>query len=198
MSQSARRLLMILSVAACLPVRPGSAQANPHGGAAAPREASAPSPYAPYTFLIGDWDISPEGQPPTIVFRFIWGPKQSYIWCVGSLLEAGKEVPHFEGMLVWNAARKNLDMLFALGMDGSGLQEQGSMFVDKDGSIVREITAVGPQGSQHFRQTFKAERPDRVITSVMRETKDGWKATFPGSERLVMSRRPAAPEGRPS
>ena len=40
-----------------------------------------------------------------------------------------------------------------------------------------------------FRQTFQPDGPDRIKTRVLRETKDGWVATFPGSDRLVMTRR---------
>jgi hypothetical protein len=44
--------------------------------------------------------------------------------------------------------------------------------------------------SKHFRQTFKPDGPDKLITSVMRETNDkSWVATFPGSERLIMVRK---------
>jgi hypothetical protein len=46
-------------------------------------------------------------------------------------------------------------------------------FIDEDGIFVREITAIGPQGTGHFRQTFKVEDHNRVITSVMHENKDG-------------------------
>jgi hypothetical protein len=48
----------------------------------------------------------------------------------------------------------------------------------------------GPEGGvAHFRQTFKAQTADRVLTSLMRESEAGWVPTFPGSDRLAMTRR---------
>lgn len=154
--------------------------------------ATTPTPYAPYEVLIGDWDVGKEGATPSFAFHFKWGPGKSYIWCAASMIEDGKEYPHFEGMLLWNEVHKNLDMLFAVGLDGPGMQEQGTVFVDESGTIIREISAVSSQGAQQFRQTFKVEGNNRMITTVLRETKDGWVATFPGSDRLIMTRRAAA------
>ena len=81
--------------------------------AARPARAEAPakSPYAPYEFLIGSWDFGPESGGPAqgrILFR--WGPSKSYIWFATSLLAGDKEEPHFEGLLMWNGERKDLDM----------------------------------------------------------------------------------------
>ena len=42
----------------------------------------------------------------------------------------------------------------------------------------------------HFRQTFKAAGPDKIFTTVMRQTDNGWAPTFPGGDHLVMTRRP--------
>jgi hypothetical protein len=134
--------------------------------AAAASAGTAPaSPCAPYAFLIGQWDVAPEA----------------------------------------GGAHKNLDVLIALDLEGGRIQEKGVLRVQPDGSLVREITAsysegarpmgqpaAGPAGATaRFRQTFKADGPDRVRTQVLRETKDGWVATFPGSDRLVMTRRKA-------
>jgi len=160
--------------------------------------------YAPYAFLVGDWDIAPEsGGPPVAAAELRWGPGRSYIWYVGSIVLDGKPQPHFEGMLLWNGVHKNLDMLLALDLHGGRAQEQGTVFVEKDGTVVREITALysegvqplgqpaaGPAGATaRFRQTFKAAGPDRILTAVLRESPHGWVATFPGSDRLVMKRR---------
>jgi hypothetical protein len=167
-------------------------------------EAAAKNPYASYEFLIGTWEISPAaGGPPLARALFRWGPNRSYIWYAGSLLEKGEEVPHFEGLLVWNGVRKNLDMLLSLDLEGGYVQEQGTMSVETGGKIVREITAIYSEGSRpigqpvagssgakaRFRQTFQATGPDRILTTVMREAESGWVATFPGSDRLVMTRR---------
>jgi hypothetical protein len=162
------------------------------------------SPYAPYEFLIGRWDIAPEpGGPPVARASFRWGRGNSYIWYAGSLLVEGAERPHFEGLLVWNGVRKDLDMLLTLDLEGGRVQEQGRVFVEKGGIVVREITATysegarpigqpvaGPAGATaRFRQTFRKIGPDRISTQVMRESGCGWVATFPGSDRLVMTRR---------
>jgi hypothetical protein len=91
---------------------------------------------------------------------------------------------------MWNGARKDLDMLVALELNGSGAQEQGTLSIQSDGTAVREITSIAPTGAKgRFRQTFNALGPDRIQTKVLRETAQGWVATFPGGDRLVMTRR---------
>jgi hypothetical protein len=161
--------------------------------ASAPVPAAPPprGPYEPYAFLIGSWDFGPEsGGPAQGRMLFRWGPGKSYIWFATSLLADGKELPHFEGLLMWNGDRKDLDMLVALELNGAGAQEQGTVSVKPDGIVVREITSIAPTGTKgRFRQTFQASGPDRIRTTVMRETARGWVATFPGSDRLVMTRR---------
>ena len=164
--------------------------------------------YAQYEALIGIWDVTaPDGGPSFAVQRFTWGPGHSYIWYAGSFMERdGKEEPHFEGMLVWNGVHKNLDMLLTMDLKSGRAQEQGTFNIGPDGTIVREITGVFSEGvtpigegkvgsagmSRHFRQTYKPDGADKLLTSVMRETNDGsWVATFPGSEKLIMKRRKA-------
>jgi hypothetical protein len=161
--------------------------------AAAAAETPKGEPYAPYAFLIGNWDFGPEaGGPAQGRTLFRWGPGKSYIWFATSLLVDGKEVPHFEGLLMWNGARKDLDMLVALNLDGSGAQEQGTLSIGSDGTAVREITSIGPSGAKgRFRQTFTPAGPDRILTKILRESAGGWVATFPGSDRFVMTRRKA-------
>jgi hypothetical protein len=176
-------------------------------GGAARADAPANSPYAPYRFLIGTWDVAPEaGGAPMARALFRWGPNHSCIWYSGSLLVKGVEVPHFERLLPWNGVRKNLDMLLALDLDGGRVQEQGVVSIEADGTVVRHITAFYSEGEQpigqpvagaggakaRFRQTFQAAGPDRIRTTVMRELGKGWVATFPGSDHLVMIRRSKA------
>lgn len=168
---------------------------------------SVPDPYMPYAFLIGEWDVAPEaGGPPAAVARFRWGPNRSYIWYSVSNLVKGDEHPHFEGIFMWNGVNKNLDMLVMLDLAGGRVQEQGTVFVGPDGTVVRDMIAVysegarlppdfdsvaGPKGSKaHFRQTFAKAGPDRVLTALTLETRAGWVPTFPGSDRLAMTRRP--------
>ena len=173
--------------------------------AAPATESAERGPYAPYAFLIGDWLVAPEsGGPAGTVVSFRWGPGHSYLWYSASLLVGGAERPHFEGILMWNGVHRNLDMLMSLDLDGGRVQEQGTVSIAADGTVVREITAyysegvgmittgkrAGPEGGvAHFRQTFKAQTADRVLTSLLRESDAGWVPTFPGSDRLAMIRR---------
>lgn len=150
------------------------------------------TPYAPYEFLIGEWDVAPASGPALGVARFRLASGGRYIWHSMSLLENGAEKPHYEGMLVWNGVHRNLDMLISV--DG-GLEEQGTVSVQADGTVVREITAYAaagePRAPAHFRQTFQASANGQILTTVMRETPNGWVPTFPGSDRLFMTRRAA-------
>jgi hypothetical protein len=165
-----------------------------------------PSVYAPYEFLIGEWDVYSTGitashGTPNLIMRFKWGTNKSFIWFTTSLLRDGKEDPHFEGMLMWNGVHKNLDMLLALDLNGGRAQEQGDFIIEPDGTVVRRITMystestnkdgkVIPAGTATFRQTFKQQDANTLVTTVMREQKDGtWIASFPGSEKLLMRRR---------
>src|SRR6185295_15444670 len=103
--------------------------------------------YAPYAFLIGEWDVKSESDGPVVaVQRVRWGPNRSYMWYAVALLSNGKEEPHLEGILMWNGVHKNLDMLFAIDLQSGRSQEQGTLAVSKDGSLVREITAVHSEG----------------------------------------------------
>jgi hypothetical protein len=99
------------------------------------------------------------------------------------------ESVHFEGMAVWNGATNRLDYVFVL-EPGSGGQERGEIYVQADGLIVRDVTLTDRNGrSGRFRQTFLRTGEDSAIASVMRQTATGWEPTFPGGERLVMTRR---------
>jgi len=171
------------------------------------RAQTKPDNFAPYRFLIGEWDVGKPGESPMMMQYFRWGPGESYVLFGAATLSAsGKLDPHFDGLLAWNGVRKNLDMLVVLDLDGGGrMQEQGTLSFEAAGKVTREITAtyseeLRPSGSNaggaasggwtaRFRQTFERVSGDTIITTVMRETKDGWVATFPGSERLMMTRR---------
>jgi hypothetical protein len=172
----------------------------------APALESKPSLYAPYEFLIGEWEVVSPGLEkshgtPMAITTFKWGTNQSYIWFATSLVQNGKLEPHFEGMLMWNGVHQNLDMLVALDLNGGRAQEQGDFIIEPDGTVVRRITLYSsattaadgkhvPAGTGTFRQTFKQQDANTLITTVMRQQKDGsWVASFPGSERLIMRRR---------
>jgi hypothetical protein len=148
----------------------------------------ADSPYAAYEFLIGDWDTVMGGA--SMHQSYSWGPNKSYIRATTYTAEGGKaERLHFEGILVWNGATKNLDYLFAV-EPGTNTQEKGVMYLDADGSIVREVTMThGDGGIDTFRQTFRKSGEGHVMTAAMHKIATGWEPTFPGSDKLDMTKR---------
>jgi hypothetical protein len=167
-------------------------------------DANGTDPFAPYRFLIGDWELAGEAGGPAIgISRFQWGPGQSYIRLSTSLLVDGVERPHFEGILVWNGVSRNLDMLVCMDLERGLIQEKGALTVGADGTLVREITATYGEGARpmgqpaagksgataRFRQTYRLVGPDRVATAALRVSDGRWVPTFPGSDRLVMTRR---------
>ncbi|WP_310469135.1 hypothetical protein [Sphingomonas sp.] len=160
--------------------------------------------FAPYAFLIGEWDIHEEGAPPAAVHRATWGVGGTSIRLETDMLVAGKPVPHYEGILVWNPRRGDFDMLINLDPVSAKVQERGRVWLDhKNRSAVRDVVAsyaagvrgpdgkiVGPGGAEFvFQQRFKPVGKDRIETSMMRKTDSGWVATFPGSESILMTRR---------
>lgn len=141
--------------------------------------------YAPYAPLIGAW----ESNNGAIVQRFSWGPGRGYILFSTTIRGAdGGEHLHFEGMMLYNAQSQMLDFLVAL-EPGSLSQERGTVRAEADGTIVRDVELVAPNGaSSRFRQTFRLSA-DSGETSMMRDdSQGGWTPTFPGSERLAMRR----------
>lgn len=152
-----------------------------------------PAHYAPYAALVGEWDVvSRPGDAPFAVARFRWGPGRSYLWHSIAMMDAGREVPHLEGLLVWNGATRKLDLLFALDLQGGSVQEQGTMSAEPDGEIVRAHVAIDGAGRREaFRQTYRVEAPGRIATSILRQSASGWVATFPGSDRMLLIRRDA-------
>lgn len=164
--------------------------------------AMAASPYQPFLPLIGDWDVGPAGAPPVVLLRFGWGPGQSYL--TFSATEGATTHLHFDGVLMWNGADHDLDMLVMLDVSpGASIQEQGAMKALPDGSFERDIIAVYSAGARlpgggvasadgarvRYRQTFTPDGPNRMLTNALRQTPDGgWAPTFPGSDHLVMVR----------
>lgn len=148
------------------------------------------SPYAALESLVGEWNTGPEGAPPTFVQRISWGTRRSYLRYSASLARAADaEHLHLEGMIVWNPASRRFDYLFVV-EPGSLSLEQGEIRVEADGLVVREVLLARADGSLgRFRQTFRALSDGTFETSLMRQDGETWQPTFPGSERLVMTRR---------
>lgn len=183
------RFFAVAALIALVGASNASAQQTLNQGAA--RGTQTTEAYAVFAPLIGDWDTGPAGSSPAFVQRFSWGPNQGYVVFRTSLLDgAGAERLHFEGPIMWNGVTHRFDYLFAV-EPGSMNQEQGEIHVNDGGDIVRDVTLAGADGSSaHFRQTFRDLGQGRFETSLMRETETGWTPTFPGSDRLLMVRRP--------
>lgn len=158
--------------------------------AQASKLASSASPYEPVAWLIGDWIADEGGNRIRQTFR--WGPKESYLmYSTYTAMNGRPEALHFEGIVVWNAKSSNYDYIFAI-EPGSGAQEKGTISVQPDGLVVREVELTAPDGrSARFRQTFKQTGENDAATSLMRETAAGWQPNFPGSDRIEMKRKPA-------
>ena len=94
--------------------------------------------------------------------------------------------------MTFNGKGKDLDFLF-VHEPGTLNQEQGTVHVEEDGSIVRETTAISGDGTvTHFRQTWRQTGPNAAVTSLMRQKADGtWEPNFPGADKLEMTRRPS-------
>lgn len=178
----------------------GAASAHDINSQAAP----AGSPFAPYAFLVGDWNLTAKGSPETlVVLRFKWAENHAYLTYSGLFIVKGQEHPHFEGVLMWNGMHKNLDMLLNIDPVRGLAQEQGTVSIQPNGVVVRDITGVfsegvkpmgeaaaGPGGSAgHYRQTFTRIDEDHVETNALREVAGGWAPTFPGADHLLMTRR---------
>lgn len=177
------RMLMILIAVASLVAAPSVAQPAPAAASAAA------DPYAPYDWLVGDWTA--QAGPGVLRELLTYGPNRSYIrFSVFTAAVNGPEHLHFEGIALWNGKTKLLDYLFAV-EPGSGVQENGTIRAEADGTIVREVELISLTGQAGtFRQTFRRAGPDGMVTTLMRKTGKGWEPTFPGSEQIVMTRRP--------
>ena len=150
-------------------------------------------PYAPYEFLIGDWYSSIPGQPMTIHQQFRWGPDKAYIVYSTYMDVAGRpEQLHFEGMMVWNGKAKALDFLSAV-QPPSGAEEKGTVSLEPDGSIVREVEMTDSSGKgERYRQTFRKAVDGKVVTNMAEQTAKGWEVQPPGD--LVMERHSSTAE----
>jgi hypothetical protein len=152
------------------------------------------TPYAPYAFLIGDWDsvVTNNTFVSGIHQRLRWGPQNTYITYSAFTRAPGgtEERLHAEGVMTYNAQHRSLDFLFAH-EPGTFGEESGTVRVEPDGRIIRESTEVEKDGSlSHSRQIIRQTGPDRAETSLMEQKPDGtWAPAFPGSDQLVMVRR---------
>ncbi len=177
--------LLLCSAALAADSSPASPQA------ASDKQSATPAPFRSLEGLIGDWDTGPVGAPPDFVQRLSWGTARAYIVFRTTLVTADGEHLHFEGPILWNAASRRFDYLFAIEPQSGALaQERGEIYVNGEGAIIRDVTLTGADGlTAQFRQTIRVIDDDTAETSLMRATADGWSPTFPGSERLVMTRR---------
>ena len=152
------------------------------------------NPYAPYAFLIGDWDTVPKDTSMVAAIRqtLHWGPQNTYIGYSAYTRAPGETQDrlHAEGVMTYNAQHKNLDFLFAH-EPGTFGEEQGTLHIEPDGSVVRESTEVEGDGSlSHARQIFRPTGANTIVTSLLQQRPDGaWTPAFPGSDNLLMTRR---------
>jgi len=185
-------LVSLMTLTAIVPAGTRAAtsrtEADASANHAAPSNPRAEDPYAPFAFLIGEWDT-----PGGIRQSIRWGPQKSYLWYAVYVRPPGAsgEELHQEGLMTFNGKDRDLDFLFVHD-PGSLNQEQGKVHAEADGSIVRETTAIYADGSvSHFRQTWRSTGENTALTSLLREDADGrWVPNFPGAEKLEMTRRP--------
>jgi hypothetical protein len=152
-----------------------------------PPQSRPADPYAPLSFLIGEWDT-----PGGIHQSLRWGPNKSYVW-YAVFTRAGdgnQESLHQEGLMTFNGRDKDFDFLFVHD-PGSLNQEQGTVHVEADGRIVRETTAIAGDGTvTRFRQVWQRTGSGSIFTSLRKQKPDGsWAPNFPGSDSLAMTRR---------
>ena len=145
--------------------------------------------YAPYEFLIGDWYTKlPEGNM-VIHQQFSWGPGRGSINYMTFFGPPGREEHfHFGGFMAWNGKSRALDYLFAVEPD-SGVQEKGTLMVQRDGSIIRDILETHPDGTvEHNRQTFRKLADGTVSMDLLDRKPSGWASSLPAGKPIIMSR----------
>lgn len=159
-------------------------------------KAAAADPYAPYAFLVGDWNVSDaSGGAPFVRIRFSWSKHRAYILYGGYI---GQE-PHFEGVMMWNGAHHNLDALVSMDMEHGLVQEKGSVSI-VNGAAVRESVATYSEGvssggplagaggaTSRTRQTMRPIDADHIALSFEVRTSSGWKPLMPGGDHLLMT-----------
>ena len=163
--------------------------AKPAAAHDAPLSPAVVAANAPVEWLIGDWASLEDGN--RLRQNLSWGPHRSYIKFSTYMQQPGKpEALHFDGIAIWNGGSKAFDYLFAV-EPGSGLQEKGTIRAESDGSVVREVELTGPEGkAAQFRQVFRSTGKGKAVTSLMRRTASGWEPSFPGSDKIEMTRQP--------
>ncbi len=185
------RFLPLAAATALAAVSPAAAHEIRFGPSAAS------DPYAPYAFLVGDWDVAnASGGAPFITLRIHWAQHHAYLHYGGYIGEDA----HFEGMMMWNGVRHDLDALIAMDMDHGLVQEQGSVSI-VDGAAVRDslasysegVSAGGPLAgargaTERTRQTMRPIDKDHIALSFEVETPSGWKPAMAGSDHLLMTR----------
>lgn len=180
-----RKMLLIIGSAAAL-VAPPSAGAHV---VPTSKFLETTKPYAPYEFLIGDWYTKMPQENAVVHQQFGWGPGKATINYATFVVMPGQpEHMHFGGTMIWNPGSKALDYIFAV-EPGSGVEERGMISPQADGSVVRDVEALYPNGKvMRSRQIFRRAANGAVSTDVQVETPKGWVSALPRGP-MVMTRQ---------
>lgn len=148
-------------------------------------------PYAPYEFLIGDWYATLKQENAVVHQQFGWGPGKASMTDATYVVVPGKpEHLHFGGTMLWNPASKALDYLFAV-EPGSGVEERGTFSVQSDGSVIREVEAIYPEGRvMKSRQVFKPLPDGTFSMDLLSGTAAGWASTLPNGPMIFSKSAP--------
>ena len=180
-----KRILIVISLAANVAPVAASAHAVP-----ASKFLQTTKPYSPYEFLIGDWYTKLPKENAVVHQQFAWGAgKASISYATFIVMPGMGEHLHFGGMAIFNPMSKALDYLFAV-EPGSGVVERGTISVQPDGDVVREVEALYPNGKiEKSRQTFHAEADGSVKMDLQSPGATGWRSSLQ-SGPMVMTRTP--------
>lgn len=148
-------------------------------------------PYAPYEFMIGDWYAKLTEENAVIHQQFGWGPgKASMTDATFVVLPGRPEHLHFGGTMLWNPTSKALDYLFAV-EPGSGVEERGTFSAQADGSVIREVEAIYPDGKViKSRQVFRPLPDGTFSMDLLSGTAKGWASSLPTGPMIFSKTQP--------
>ena len=165
-------------------------------------------PYAPLRFLIGTWESRYKGELAATQ-QFEFGIEDAAIYWSGDRYIGGQRRPSFEGIAILNSVTNEYEYLVSLGTAagtaGDTILEKGRFLPLEDGSIRREIFVFYPEGTKlpptgqrlagpggyvrEYRQWFSSIDENTIETKIVYLNEQGdWVPSFPGSERLVLTR----------